>query len=91
LYAFVHAVFFQKTLNISRHDVLVTFLKQTIYEPAPQIARNLLLELPFQTIRGLWSEYLVCPKLSVFSFENAEVWFKTAISEMFALVEPQIA
>jgi len=91
LYDFVHAVFFQKTLNISRRDVLMTFLKQTIYEPAPQIARNLLLELPFQTIRGLWSDYLVCPKLSVFSFENAEIWFKTAISEMFTLIEPQIS
>ena len=55
LYDFVHAVFFQKILDISRREVLTTFLKQTIYEPQPLIARNLLLELPFQTIRGLWS------------------------------------
>jgi len=91
LYDFVHAVFFQKVLNISRREVLTTFLKQTIYEPQPLIARNLLLELPFQTIRGLWSEYLVCPKLSIFSFENAETWFKTVIGEIFALVEPRVA
>ncbi len=91
LYDFVHAVFFQKMLNISRREVLTTFLKQTIYEPQPQIARNLLLELPFQTIRTLWSEYLVCPKLSIFSFENAESWFKTVISEIFALAEPRVA
>jgi predicted nucleotidyltransferase component of viral defense system len=91
LYDFVHAVFFQKALNISRRDVLTTFLKQTIYEPQPLIARNLLLELPFQTIRGLWSEYLVCPKLSIFSFENAETWFKTVIGEIFALAEPHVA
>jgi len=91
LYDFVHAVFFQKALNVSRREVLLTFLKQTIYEPQPQIAKNLLLELPFQAIRGLWGEYLVCPKLSVFSFENAEIWFRTAITEMFALTEPQIA
>lgn len=91
LYDFVHAVFFQKVLNISRREVLTTFLKQTIYEPQPLIARNLLLELPFQTIRGLWSEYLVCPKLSIFSFENAESWFKTVIGEIFALIEPRVA
>lgn len=91
LYDFVHAVFFQKALNISRREVLATFLKQTIYEPEPLIARNLLLELPFQTIRGLWSEYLVCPKLSIFSFENAETWFKTVIGEIFALAEPRVA
>jgi len=90
LYDFVHAVFFQKTLNISRREVLMTFLRQTIYEPQPMIARNLLLELPFQTIRGLWDEYLVCPKLSIFSFENAENWFKTLIGEIFALVKPRV-
>ncbi len=91
LYDFVHAVFFQKVLNISRREVLTTFLKQTIYEPQPLIARNLLLELPFQTIRGLWSEYLVCPKVSIFTFENAETWFKTVIGEIFALAETSVA
>ena len=91
LYDFVHAVFFQKALNISRREVLTTFLKQTIYEPQPLIARNLLLELPFQTIRNLWNEYLVCPKLSLFSFETAESWFKTVIGELFVLSEPRVA
>jgi predicted nucleotidyltransferase component of viral defense system len=90
-YDFVHSVFFQKTLNISRREVLTTFLKQTIYEPHPLIARNLLLELPFQTIRGLWNEYLVCPKLSIFSFDNAEAWFKVIIGEIFNLVERPVA
>jgi predicted nucleotidyltransferase component of viral defense system len=91
LYDFVHAVFFQKTLNISRREVVSTFLKQTIYEPEPMIARNLLLELPFQAIRKFWSEYLVCPKLSLFSFDDAEAWFKTAVGEIFSLVEPRFA
>jgi hypothetical protein len=91
LYDFVHAVFFQKSLNISRREVLLTFLKQTIYESQPSAALNLLLELPFQTIRGLWNEYLVCPKPSLFSFENAETWFKTVIAEMFSLAEPRVA
>src|SRR6266851_8726554 len=81
LYDFVHAVFFQKALNISRREVLSTFLKQTIYEPEPMVARNLLLELPFQAIRGFWNEYLVCPKLSLFSFDDAEGWFKTVVGE----------
>jgi predicted nucleotidyltransferase component of viral defense system len=91
LYDFVHAVFFQKTLNISRREVLTTFLKQTIYEPDPLIARKLLLELPFQAIRGLWNEYLVCPKLSIVSFDDAENWFKTVIGEIFSLAEPRFA
>jgi hypothetical protein len=91
LYDFVHAIFFQRALNISRREVLSTFLKQTIYEPEPMIARNLLLELPFQAIKGFWNEYLVCPKLSLFSFDDAESWFKTVVGEIFSLVEPGFA
>ena len=91
LYDFVHAVFFQKSLNVSRREVLSTFLKQTIYEPEPMIARNLLLELPFQAIKGFWNEYLVCPKLSLFNFDDAESWFKSVVGEIFSLVEPRFA
>ncbi len=32
----------------------------------------------------------MCPRLSIFSFENAENWFKTVIGEIFALVEPRV-
>src|ERR1700730_5802013 len=91
LYDFVHAVFFQKMLNVSRREIVLTFLKQTIYEAEPMIARNLLLDLPFQAIRGFWNEYLVCPKLSLFSFDDAEGWFKTVVAEIFSLVEPRFA
>jgi hypothetical protein len=91
LYDFVYAIFFQKVLNISRREVLSTFLKQTIYEPEPMIARNLLLELPFQAIKGFWSEFRVCPKLSLFSFDDAEGWFKAVVGEIFSLVEPRFA
>lgn len=89
LYDFVHAVFFQKVLSIRRLEVISTFLKKTIYEPNPRAAKSLLLELPFQLIRSFWDEYLVCPKLSLISFENAENWFRIAVLEFFALIEPQ--
>jgi predicted nucleotidyltransferase component of viral defense system len=91
LYDFVHSIFVQKTLNISRREVLMTFLRQTGRESTPLLARNYLLELPFQAIRAFWNEYLVCPKLSIFSFDNAETWFKTAIGEIFTLVEQPVA
>jgi predicted nucleotidyltransferase component of viral defense system len=91
LYDFVHAIFFQKVLDISRLELLTTFLKMTIYEPDPLVAKNLLLQLPFQIIRGLWSEYLVCPKFSNFSFDDAEQWFKSSIGDMFSLLEPRYA
>lgn len=91
LYDFVHSLFFQKVLAISRREVLTTFLKQTIYEPSPAAAKGLLLQLPFELIRGFWNQYLVCPKLAMFSFEDAEIWFKSIVNDIFALAEPQPA
>ncbi len=91
LYDFVYAVFFQKLFNISRLEVISTFLRKTIYEPTPHVAKNLLLELPFQVIRGLWNEYLVCPKLSLVSFDDAESSFRRVIEELFSLLESRYA
>lgn len=91
LYDFVYSVFFQKALGIRRLELLTTFLKKTIYEPSPHVARGLLLELPFQMIRGLWNEYLVPPKISFIAFEDAENMFRAGIGELFDLIRPQYA
>lgn len=89
LYDFVYSIFIQKTLDVARREIITTFLKKTIYEPTPQVARSLLLELPFQTLRGLWNEYLVCPKISIISFDDAESSFRSSIAELFGLIAPQ--
>ncbi|MHB1141657.1 MAG: nucleotidyl transferase AbiEii/AbiGii toxin family protein [Sulfuricaulis sp.] len=89
LYDFVYSIFFQKALDVTRREIITTFLKKTIYEPTPQVARNLLLELPFQALRGLWNEYLVCPKVSAVTFEDAEVIFRSSIAELFGLIAPK--
>ncbi|OQW34776.1 MAG: hypothetical protein A4E19_17825 [Nitrospira sp. SG-bin1] len=89
LYDFVYSILFPKTLDVSRYEIITTFLKKTIYESTPQIVCNLLFEIPFQTIRGFWNDYLVCPKVSLFTFEEAETTFRSAITELFGLIVPQ--
>ncbi len=91
LYDFVHSLFFQKTLAVSRREVLTTFLKQTIYEPDPQVAKELLLQLPFEVIRGFWNEYLACPKMTLFSFDDAQTWFRSIVEGLFAGAPPRPA
>jgi predicted nucleotidyltransferase component of viral defense system len=80
LYDFVYSIFFQKVLDVSRPEIITTFLKRTIYEPTPQVARNMLLELPFQVLRGFWNQYLICPKMSIVSFDDAESSFRSSIA-----------
>lgn len=89
LYDFVYSIFFQKVLDVSRRKIITTFLKKTIYEPNPQVARNLLLELPFQVLRGLWNQYLICPKMSIVSFDDAESSFRSSVAELFGFIAPQ--
>ncbi len=88
LYDFVYATFVDTSLDISRKEVITTFLKKTIYEPDPQVARGLFLSLPFQTIRALWDKYLVCPRMALIAFENAERAFRDVIMELFGALTP---
>lgn len=91
LYDFIYAIFFQNTFQIDRLEVVKTFLKKTIYEPNPTIAKNLLLELPFQVFKSFWQQYLICPKQSLINFNEAETKYKLAISELFGLIRPETA
>jgi len=91
LYDFIYSVFFQNLLDINRLEVVKTFLKKTIYEPNPTVAKNLLLEIPFQTLKGFWNQYLVCPNQSLINFDEAESKFRSIIPELFLLLQPQPA
>jgi hypothetical protein len=91
LYDFIYSVFFQKALDINRLEVVSAFLKKTIHEANPMVAQNLLLQLPFQTFRAIWNRYIVCPKPSVITFDEAELQFKAIIPQLFALLQPAFA
>jgi predicted nucleotidyltransferase component of viral defense system len=53
LFDFVFSVFISKELEIDRKEIVWTFLRKTIFERAPGVVRGLLLELPFDVIKGL--------------------------------------
>ena len=91
LYDFIFTVFFQKVMRVDRLEIIRTFLKKTIYEPNPTVARNLLLEIPFQVFKAFWNQYLVCPRQSLIGFDEAENQFKSIIPQMFGLLQPAYA
>ena len=86
LYDFVYSVFFQNDLPIDRLLVVQTFLRKTIHEGAPGVARDLLLGISFDTFRNFWDRYLIRPRTSLFSFENAEEQFRNIIESFFGLL-----
>jgi predicted nucleotidyltransferase component of viral defense system len=84
LYDYVYSVFINRDLEIDRGELLRTFLKKTIFEPSPGVARGLLLDLPLETFRAAWRRYLVCPIQSLFDFDTALGRFKESIENLFA-------
>jgi hypothetical protein len=69
---------------VNRTEILRTFLKKTIFEPSPAVAKGLLLDLPLETFRAVWHKYLVCPAQSLFDFDIALTRFKENIEVLFA-------
>ena len=45
LFDLVYSIFINRELEVNRPEILATFLRKTIYEPSPGVARQLLLEL----------------------------------------------
>lgn len=84
LYDYVYSVFINHDLEIDRGELLRTFLKKTIFEPSPGVAKGLLLDLPLETFRAIWHKYLVCPIQSIFDFDTALNRFKENIEGLFA-------
>lgn len=85
LYDYVYSVFINKSLDVSRSEILQTFLKKTIYERSPGVVRGLLLDLPFEAIRRFWDKYIVTSSQATIIFDQAVEWFKQDITEFFPL------
>jgi hypothetical protein len=84
LFDFIYAVFINKEIEVSRREILNVFLKKTIFDRDPRVARALLLEIPFDFFRGIWMKYIVCPLQSIFDFDTGITGFRAVIEEMFA-------
>jgi predicted nucleotidyltransferase component of viral defense system len=80
LYDYVYSVFINRDIQVNRAEVLRTFLKKTIFEPSPGVAKGLLLNLPLETFRAIWHKYLVCPAQSLFDFDTAITRFRENIT-----------
>jgi predicted nucleotidyltransferase component of viral defense system len=83
LYDYVYSIFINRDIDVNRTEIVRTFLKKTIFERSPGVARGLLLELPFEVFRAIWDKYIVCPKQSLIDFDTALTRFKENITELF--------
>jgi predicted nucleotidyltransferase component of viral defense system len=83
VYDLVYSTFVNRDIAVDRGEVLGTFLRKTIYERSPGVARQILLELPLLALREAWSRYIVAPTQGVLEFEEAVVRFRTIVDDYF--------
>jgi hypothetical protein len=84
LYDYVYSIFVNRDIAIDRTELLRTFLRKTIFEPSPGVAKGLLLDFPFEIFRAIWHKFIVCPKQSLFDLDTAVTRFKENVELLFA-------
>jgi predicted nucleotidyltransferase component of viral defense system len=82
LFDLVYGVFINRELEVDRSELVQTFLRKTIFERSPVAARDLLLGVPFDLLRGFWGK-IVCPKSSLFTFESAVSLLRDGLMSLF--------
>ncbi len=84
VYDFAYSILLNRDIVVNRFEVVSTFLRKTIFEPSPGVARQLLLELPLALLKTAWRKYIICPIQSVLDFDLAVQQFQTFIAQLFA-------
>jgi predicted nucleotidyltransferase component of viral defense system len=83
LYDFVNATLIRPVVEIDRAEMVRTFLQMNIFGSGPRIVKDLLINLPFRIIKGLWEDYLVLPRNADVSFEDAVDGITRMAEELF--------
>jgi len=82
LFDLVYATIISPEIDVNRAELLSTFFRITIFGRRPSVAKGLLLELPFESLRGLWDRFINCPAISRFDFARAKEGLVALIEEM---------
>jgi len=85
LFDLVYSIIVNNEYDVSRPEVISTFLKKTIYESNPNIAKNLLLNVPVEEYRPFWQE-IIAPVFSLFDFDRAITGFKDLVTGLFTFI-----
>ncbi len=85
LFDLIYSIVVNNDPNISKVEVVSTFLRKYIYQNDPLSAQNQLLNVPVEEFRPFWSE-LIAPIFSLFDFDNAITNFRVMVNSLFDLV-----
>lgn len=82
LFDLVYGAFMSHGIEVDRSELIRTFFNKTIFGTSPLGAKELLVNLPFDILKGYWGKVLV-PATSRFSFDQALEAFREGLDELF--------
>ena len=90
LFDLLYSIVFRNEFPINRLEVVATFLKKSIFEPYPHVAKSQLLALPLDEFKQLWST-IVAPVSSLMNCDYVVANFRSLIELLFGLMaQPSI-
>ena len=87
LFDLLYTIIFRDQFGVNRREVVTTFLRKSIFESQPLVARDQLRAVPVADFSGLWRS-LVAPVASLFNFDFVAANFQGLIDSLFGLVVP---
>lgn len=90
LFDLVYATVFRNEFGVNRREMVATFLRKSLFERQPEVAKAQLASVPVTEFSGLWTS-LIAPAASLFAFDYVVSNFGSLIDSLFALVVPTAA
>lgn len=71
--------------NLDRTELVTTFIRKTIFDRNPHVAKEILLKTPFNFFREFWDKGVVCTKQVLIGVEDAIAAFTADIEDLFKI------
>ncbi len=84
LFDYVHAVKLAGA-NLNRRELVITFIRKTIFNRNPHVAKEILLKTPFTFFREYWNKTIVCAKQVFIGVEDAINAFTADLADIFKI------
>jgi predicted nucleotidyltransferase component of viral defense system len=87
LFDLLYSILIARDYPVSRLELMSTFLKKSIFEPQPSLARDQLLLIPVSAFETSWAS-LIVPAATLMAFSYVTANFHNLINLLFAAVAP---
>jgi predicted nucleotidyltransferase component of viral defense system len=84
LFDLIFSIYLNSEISINKEKVREIFLKRTIFESSPNVAKDILLKLPFTYLKATWAKSIICAQDVYFEAEDALSKFISSINDIFS-------